>query len=222
MTLFIPGHSPPHVTMPARVCRGSKKSLDRGPATSNSSSSGDGAPGKRAMCAGIRASSLTARRSGEGNLASPRTVTFTPSPSPYGESAPDQDRGGPSEVALVSLDGELAKVFGEKRGSVPIDRQRKPRTLREQRTHPIEWNAQNPAQLPSERVHGAGPIVKEGHLTKSLPGPQGREHHLGPRLDDLHRAHRDVKEGVDWVAGPVHAIAGQVVLSLRDRRQGGE
>src|SRR5208337_4852906 len=76
ITLFRPGHKPPQVTMPARVRVGSKNNLSRGPASSNSTSSRAGTAGSRTISAGIRAWSLTACRTGEGNRASPREVMF--------------------------------------------------------------------------------------------------------------------------------------------------
>src|SRR5208283_1453418 len=76
MTVFMPGQSPPQVTMPARVSLGSKKSFSRGPAISKKSSSDGVTPGVRTMCNGTRASSLTECRIGEAKRAWPSRAMF--------------------------------------------------------------------------------------------------------------------------------------------------
>src|SRR5215831_11314819 len=65
-TSLSPGHSPPQVTMPARVSGGLKNRFSRAPANSKRRSSAGGASTVRTIVAGTRSESLTQRLRGDG------------------------------------------------------------------------------------------------------------------------------------------------------------
>jgi hypothetical protein len=71
MTSFSPGHNPPQVTIPARICAGSKKRRLRGPASSKDRPGVGADRGSCTMCSGRRRVSSTVRAIGEGYRASP-------------------------------------------------------------------------------------------------------------------------------------------------------